>query len=177
MIRSTSDHQPSSWSWRCLSSSFLDLNDFNLHRLLLDGDFCLSNLSVICLRDRAEQIKYSTSKIFGIEIPKTSHWGLLVSRPRAIKRRIRWVDYVSICRISAVIGSCTIYLVNGDGGPLAQPWYDAPISRSRHSCPVQTRLNDSPGATLGAICNKSRLSPELGGGRWKVFCHQPARPS
>ena len=60
---------------------------------------------------------------------------------------------------------------------VAGPCYDAPISRSRHSCPVQTRLNDSPGATLGAICNKSRLSPELGGGRWKVFCHQPTRPS
>ena len=44
---------------------------------------------------------------------------------------------------------------------VAGPCYDAPISRSRHSCPVQTCLNDSPGATLGAICNKSRLSPAL----------------
>ena len=53
---------------------------------------------------------------FRIKIPKTSHCRLLVSRLRAIKPRIRWVDYVSICRISAIIGSCTIYLVNGDGG-------------------------------------------------------------
>ena len=44
---------------------------------------------------------------------------------------------------------------------VAGPCYDAPISRSGRSCPVQTCLNDSPGATLGAICNKSRLSPAL----------------
>ena len=60
---------------------------------------------------------------------------------------------------------------------VAGPCYDAPISRSRHSCLVQTCLNDSPGATLGAICNKSRLSPELRLQRWKVEGLLPSSPA
>ena len=132
-VRSPSDHHPGSRSLRYLAHWFQSA-------LITSGwifrgfsFFHIFQWFVCDLLSWTNQVFYIQD--FSIEIPQTSHCRLLVSRPRAIKPRIRWVDYVSICRIFAIIGSWTIYLVNGDWWGWPRPWYDAPISRSRHSCP------------------------------------------